>query len=121
MKEASVKKTARKVVNNLPGPGPGRPKGVPNKVTTQLKEAILEAATEAGGERGLVGYLTQLATSNSAAFAGLLGKVLPTTLEGSLSIFDRMTSDEQRVIFDAIEVIERDAISSAGGASGTLN
>jgi hypothetical protein len=64
-------------------PGPGRPKGVPNKTTTQLKEAILAAAEESGGPEGLVGYLKTLATTQPVAFAGLLGKVLPLTLQGS--------------------------------------
>jgi hypothetical protein len=45
-----------------------------------LKDAILQAGEAAGGDEGLVGYLTRLAIENSSAFAGLLGKVLPTTL-----------------------------------------
>jgi hypothetical protein len=64
-------------------PGPGRKKGVPNKVATNLKKAIIEAGERAGGEEGLVGYLTNLAKTNSSAFAILLGKVVPTVLEGS--------------------------------------
>jgi len=60
--------------------GPGRPKGSKNKTSLALKEAILAAADEAGGEDGLVGYLRVLAIENSSAFAGLLGKVLPSTL-----------------------------------------
>jgi hypothetical protein len=40
----------------------------------------LEAA---GGEEGSVGYLKRLAIENSSAFASLLGKVLPTTLQAS--------------------------------------
>ena len=63
--------------------GPGRPKGSQNKTTLALKEAILAAADEAGGQAGLVGYLKTLAIENSSAFAGLLGKVLPTTLAAS--------------------------------------
>jgi hypothetical protein len=58
----------------------GKPKGTPNKITVALREAILAAGERAGGEEGLTGYLTRLATENSSAFAGLLGKVLPTTL-----------------------------------------
>jgi hypothetical protein len=54
----------------------GRKKGTPN-----LKDAILIVAEDAmpGGK---VGYLKWLAKNNSSAFAGLLGKVLPTTLAG---------------------------------------
>jgi hypothetical protein len=44
----------------------GRKAGVPNKLTTDLK----------------VEYLKWLALNNSAAFASLLGKVLPLTLVG---------------------------------------
>src|SRR4051812_38658210 len=63
-----------------PAAGMGRRKGCQNKVTRTLKEAILMAAEEAGGEGGLVGYLKTLAIENPAAFAFLLGKVLPMTL-----------------------------------------
>ena len=63
-------------------PGPGRPKGVPNKNTTLLKDAILQAASQAGGEGGLVGYLQLQAIENPGPFMSLLGKVLPTQVEG---------------------------------------
>ena len=59
----------------------GRPKGSLNKTTVALKEAILAAAESAGGHEGMVGYLRRLAIENSSAFASLLGKVLPTTLD----------------------------------------
>src|SRR5262249_13344508 len=58
----------------------GRPKGSLNKTTLALKEAILLAGEDAGGPKGLRGYLRTLAIENSSAFAGLLGKVLPSTL-----------------------------------------
>ena len=58
----------------------GRPKGSLNKTTVALKEAILAAAESAGGREGMVGYLRRLAIENSSAYAGLIGKVLPTTL-----------------------------------------
>lgn len=70
-------------------PGPGRKKGVPNKTTTQLKEAILQAATEHGednaGTNGLVGYLRKVAREDTKAFAGLLGRVLPLQVDGTVS------------------------------------
>ena len=53
--------------------GAGRPRGSKNKM------AILTALDELGG----VVYLKKLAIENSSAFAGLLGKVLPTTLQAS--------------------------------------
>jgi hypothetical protein len=63
----------------------GKPKGTPNKFTVALREAILAAGEAAGGEGGLTAYLTRLALENSSAFAGLLGKVLPTTLSADES------------------------------------
>src|SRR5215472_11053245 len=62
---------------------PGRPKGSQNKVTTALKDAILAAGEAAGGEGGLTSYLTRLAVENSSAYAGLLSKILPSTLQAS--------------------------------------
>ena len=56
--------------------GPGRPKGSKNKTSAALREQILAALDRVGGEQ----YLATLAIENSSAFAGLLGKVLPSTL-----------------------------------------
>ena len=63
-----------------PAAGKGRVKGTPNKVTKALKEMILGALDDAGGQK----YLSEQAGKNPAAFLGLIGKVLPTTLEGSV-------------------------------------
>lgn len=60
----------------------GRQKGTPNKITASLKQAILEAAEAAGGDLGTVGYLTLQASENPASFMALLGKVLPTQIDG---------------------------------------
>ena len=87
-KTAKVRRTNGEVIEklektkfgNLPGPGPGRPKGSQAKVTVALKEAILRAGEIAGGEEGLTGYLVMLARDNSSAYAGLLAKILPSTL-----------------------------------------
>jgi hypothetical protein len=65
----------------MPGgrrPGAGRPKGVPNKVTGELKDMILGALDAAGG----IEYLKRQATENPGPFMTLVGKVLPTTLQG---------------------------------------
>ena len=43
----------------------------------------LQALDEAGGDDGSVGYLTWLAKNHPPAFAGLIGKVLPTTIAGT--------------------------------------
>lgn len=61
--------------------GPGRPKGLPNKATKELKELILGALDAAGG----VDYLTERARDprTASAFLGLVGKVLPMTVQGA--------------------------------------
>src|SRR6516162_9608019 len=61
--------------------GAGRPPGSLNKTTLKLREAILSALDKVGGDE----YLAKLAIENSSAFAGLLGKVLPTTLSSDES------------------------------------
>jgi hypothetical protein len=80
--------------------GAGRPPGSKNKTTLVLKEAILAAGERAGGEDGLTGYLHRLAIQNSSAYAGLLGKILPSVLaadaESSGGVGVQMTF--QRVI-----------------------
>jgi hypothetical protein len=62
-------------------PGAGRPKGSPNKLSHSLKEMILASLDDVGGKK----YLARLAIENSSAYAGLIGKVLPTTLSTSES------------------------------------
>ena len=80
--------------------GAGRKAGVPNKTTQDLKEAILNSAEQLGylkevpilnaagmpsgrfdlvhsGEGGITGYLVWLGKNNPAAYAPLLGRVLP--------------------------------------------
>ena len=59
----------------------GRRAGTANKITKALREMILQALDEAGG----VKYLVTLANETPAAFASLLGKVLPTTITGDPS------------------------------------
>lgn len=64
--------------------GKGRPKtggrqaGTPNKVSGTLKEMILDALEQKGG----VAYLVKKAEDTPAAFMTLLGKVLPTQIQG---------------------------------------
>jgi hypothetical protein len=65
----------------------GRQKGTPNKLTRDVKEAILGAAEEIGGPEGMKGYFKQLAVLNSSAFAALVGKILPSTIQGLLQSF----------------------------------
>ena len=69
-----------------PNAGKGRKAGTPNKTTAALKDAILKAAELSGsdgkGKNGLVGYLRRVADEDVKAFSGLLGKVLPMTVQG---------------------------------------
>src|SRR5690242_275815 len=58
-------------------------KSTPNKIPADLKEQILEAAKQAGGNDETVGYLKTIAISHPQAFCGLLGKVLPLTVQGT--------------------------------------
>jgi len=69
-----------KSVRKPPAKGGSR-KGIPNKQTAQLKDMILTALDSAGG----VEYLTARANDprTAAAFLSLIGKVLPTTLQGT--------------------------------------
>lgn len=59
----------------------GRKPGTPNKITALLKDEILQAAENAHQD-GRVGYLTEQARENPQAFMTLLGKVLPTQVQG---------------------------------------
>jgi hypothetical protein len=74
--------------------GAGRPRGSKNKISLPLKQMILTALDEAGG----VDYLKRLAIENSSAFASLLGKVLPTTLQGPESDGGSNVITFQRII-----------------------
>jgi hypothetical protein len=70
-----------KVSVNRGNAGKGRPKGSPNKINALLKDEILQAAENAHPD-GRVAYLAQQAQENPAAFMTLLGKVLPTQING---------------------------------------
>jgi hypothetical protein len=87
-KSPKIKKPKTKTAeNHLPKDergikaGPGRPKGSKGKIPMALKEAILASLDELGGKE----YLKRLAIENSSAYAGLIGKVLPTTLSADES------------------------------------
>ena len=75
-------------------PGAGRPPGSQNKISLPLKQMILTALDEAGG----VDYLKRLAIENSSAFASLVSKVLPTTLQADGSNGGPQVITFQRVI-----------------------
>jgi len=62
-------------------PGPGRPAGVPNKQTKEIKEMLMQSLMDAGGAE----YFTQLAESNSSAYASLLGKIIPAEVKNQIT------------------------------------
>jgi hypothetical protein len=61
-----------------PRPGSGRPKGSLDKGNAAIREMVVDALDELGG----VEYLKGVADSHPAAFLSLLGKILPTQIEG---------------------------------------
>lgn len=87
---------ARKLGKSAGNRGKGRPKGSVNKVTRLLKEDILDAA-EAAHPEGRVGYLREQARENPTAFLTLLGKVLPTQLEGGVSLTVTLERDSENL------------------------
>lgn len=58
----------------------GRPKGCPNKTTQSVKEAICQAFDEVGG----VNFLVGLAKKDPKTFAKLLGRIIPTEVQGAV-------------------------------------
>ena len=58
--------------------GGGSRKGKPNKVTADVRAMVLGALDKAGGEK----YLIEQSSSNPTAFMTLVGKCLPTKIEG---------------------------------------
>ena len=106
MVKSDASKLERNTGNFPPNAGKGRKAGTPNKTTALLKDAILKAA-EATGEDGkgkgkLTGYCKWLAVSEPKAFAGLLGKILPTQISGDpenpLEIVTLTTAERARAL-----------------------
>ena len=56
----------------------GRQKGTPNRINADIKGMILEALHNKGG----AAYLVRQSEENPVAFMGLVGKVLPMTVQG---------------------------------------
>jgi hypothetical protein len=101
--------------------GAGRPPGSLNKTTLKLREAILSALDKVGGDE----YLARLAVENSSAFASLLGKVLPTTLEASDSDGGHTQITFRRIIVhpggrEEIEGVTRKQLPAPTNSSHTL-
>jgi hypothetical protein len=76
---------ARRDASQIP---PRRKAGTPNAITRDIKRGIVDAAEKYGsdgkGKDGLTGYLFHLAGKHPKAFAGLLGKILPLQVSGSV-------------------------------------
>ena len=94
----------RKVGGSRPGElrgnaGKGRVKGVPNKTTATIKEAIEKAFQEVGGAE----YLVNLAHTDPKAFTTLLGKIIPSKIEGGLTLRHLFTPDQLRRMADEQE------------------
>lgn len=90
--------------------GRGRPKGVRNKTTTVLKDAILLAAEKAGGKAGVIGYLTEQAKENPAAFMTLMGKLIPLQVggkDGEAIQMDLTVSPAQKIRAMVKQIAER--------------
>ena len=56
----------------------GRKKGTPNKINADIKGMIVGALNSGGGQK----WLEQQMSENPTAFMSLIGRVLPTTLQG---------------------------------------
>ena len=66
------------MANPKPKAGPGRPKGLKNKVTRDLRAMILGALDKKGGQE----WLEKQMDENPTAFMTLIGKILPTQIQG---------------------------------------
>jgi hypothetical protein len=58
----------------------GRVAGTPNKVTKAVRDLVVEALHEVGGKE----WLIKLAKDDPKTFCGLIGRVIPLQVDGSL-------------------------------------
>jgi hypothetical protein len=63
-----------------PAAGMGRKRGSLNKTTRTLKEALLASFNTLGGEK----WLIRLAESDPKAYVGLLGRIIPSEINGQV-------------------------------------
>jgi len=118
--------TAGKTSRKPPNAGKGRPPGATNHTTRVLKEAILTAAAHVGedgkGKDGLTGYMVRLAKRQPRAFAGLLGRVLPTEIKADGAVALVPIQKVHLVPVVPVRVDELDTVhprnSDAGATSG---
>ena len=81
----------------------GRKAGTPNKTTVALKDAIVAAFHKTGG----VDYLVWLSKEYPSAYATLLGRVLPTEFDASLTAQVSMTIPQEERLAIAQELFDR--------------
>ena len=93
MQTAADELRRKRIANLRPRP---RVKGQANRITRDLRQAIIDAAVAHGsdgqGSGGLVGYCYFLAARHPKAFTGLLGKLIPLQVSGSVhSVVEQVT------------------------------
>ncbi len=74
----SEKQSKKSIGKGGARPGAGRPKGSLDKGHAAIREMVVSALDNLGG----VEYLQGVAATHPAAFLSLLGKILPTQVEG---------------------------------------
>ena len=74
------KKQASTAKRLPPNAGKGRKRGSLNKTTRTLKEALLASFNTLGGEK----WLIRLAESDPKAYVGLLGRIIPSEINGQV-------------------------------------
>jgi len=74
----------------------------PGKVTKELKEMILGALDDCGGQD----YLKTQAESNPNAFLGLVGKVLPQTINANVNLLDKFGQEGLAALEAALTAIK---------------
>ena len=103
--------------------GKGRAKGSENRYQADIKEMIIKALNNAGG----VKYLTAQAHKNPAVFLGLVGKVLPMTIQGpggSALIIEQIVSagmSAYRATLEEPKLIEHEPGQEAETANGSAS
>lgn len=85
----------------------GRKKGTPNKLTTEVKSAILAAFDKVGG----VDYLENVAKTDPRTFCTLLGKIIPTQIDGELNV----NLTHEQALEALMNAAERVSVSHANG------
>jgi hypothetical protein len=97
-----------------PGPAKGqrfggRKKGTPNKISGDVRAMVLAALHAGGGQE----WLERQMDENPTAFMSLLGRILPTQIEGELAVDIAVSSEARHAL--AAELYDR-AFGRVAGA-----